>query len=372
MSCFRSAMRFCIGAVLALLFVAMVPSATAAFKYLREGMPAPSIEGTDLITAETVKTDKWLPDNMVIVVFWATWSQRSIEELQDLKAIALKYQTVPLKILAVNVDGQKLTSPQKKQIMEIIDDLDLPFPAIIDEDLESFYKFGVIAVPSTAIIDSTGTLRYGPAGYSLTTRDLIVDSIEVLAGLKEPTKDSVVIDGYRPIARAGRYYNMALNQINRRQYKNALTNLDKAEGIDSGFAGPHILRGELFLAMDSIDAACISFARAVSLDSGSVVAVTGLGSAYLEKGLLDSAYTHLEAALKMDNTYTPAALNFGLCLAEMGRLPEALDSVLKARDLNMGNPTIHYYLGRLYLQQGDTTRTVEAFRKALELLFPAP
>ena len=74
----------------------------------------------------------------------------------------------------------------------------------------------------------------------------------------------------------------------------------------------------------------------------------------------------------MDDTYTPAALNFGLCLAEMGRIPEALDSVLKARDLNMGDPTIYYYLGRLYLQQGDTAQTVEAYRKALELLFPAP
>lgn len=372
MSRFRRAIRFCVGTVMTLVCLAMVPTATAAFKYLREGMPAPVVKGSDLVTEQTVSTAKWLPDNMVIVVFWATWSKRSIEELEDLKAIVLQYDSVPLKILAVNVDGQKLSPPQKRQIKEVIEELDLPFPTIIDEDLESFYKFGVIAVPSTAIIDGAGTLRYGPAGYSLTTHDLLVDSIEILTGLREPSIDSVVEEGYQPIARASRYYNMALNQANRRQYKRALTNLDKAEEIDSGFAGPHILRGELFLTMDSLDAACVSFARAASLDSGSVVAVTGLGSAYLKKGQLDSAYVHLEAALKMDDTYTPAALNLGLCLAEMGRLPEALDSLLKARDLNMGDPMIHYYLGRLYLQQGDTAQTVEAYHKALELLFPAP
>ncbi len=58
-------------------------------------------------------------------------------------------------------------------------------------------------------------------------------------------------------------------------------------------------------------------------------------------------------------------------MAEMGRMAEAIDSVLKARELNMGDPSIHYYLGLLYTKTGDQAAATEAFRSALQIMYPA-
>lgn len=359
--------------LLCAVFLLMIfsPSATGAFKYLREGMTAPKIVGTDLATSALISSEAWVGSNVVVVVFWATWSERSLEELRDLSAFAADHPDMAMKIVAVNVEGQTLSAPKRSSIIQVATELQLPFPVIIDEDLALFYEFGVIAVPSTAIIDTTGILRYGPSGYSLTTHDRIIDSVKVLLGLAEPGAEIALVEGYRPNAKSSRYCNMALNQINRRQHKRALKNLDQAVAADSGFAQPHILRGEVYLTLDSLALATESFAQAVKLDSGSVAALTGLGIAYLRAGQLDSAHPMFAGALLIDDTYTPAALNLGLCLAGQGLLDAALDSVQKAHFLNQRDPLILYYLGQLQLKAGDTGLAAASYETALELLFPA-
>jgi len=186
--------------------VLSVPTATAAFRYLHEGMKIPPLEGKDIITNQDITSEAYLKDNnMLIIVFWATWSKRSLDELKALKEIALQYSGKSMKIIAVNVDDTIITATRKNRILQIIKDLELPFPAIIDNNLELFYKFGVIAVPSTAITDPTGIIRYGPAGYSLSTKDFIVDSIEVLLGLKDTAELAVAKKGYVPNNKALRY-----------------------------------------------------------------------------------------------------------------------------------------------------------------------
>jgi tetratricopeptide (TPR) repeat protein len=349
----------------------LAPPSTGAFKYLREGMTTPGVVGTDLVTNEPVRTDQWLGDNMVVVIFWASWSERSIKQLKDVASFINDHPDLNCKVVAVNVDAETLSPAEKSALIENVKSMNLPYPVVQDEGLEIFYKYGAIAVPSTAIIDTTGTLRYAPSGYSLTTRDRIEDSINVLLGLLAPAEDVLADQGYRPTNQASRYCGMAVNQIGRKQYRRALKNLDLAEKADSGFAQPHILRGEVFLAMDSVLSAVESFTRAVALDSGSVVAWTGLGVSHLRSKHCDSAWPELTNARQLDENYTPAMFSLGLCLAERGDLAAAIDSLNWARDLNERDPLTHYYLGKVHLKAGNTAEAVNAYKTSLEILFPA-
>lgn len=154
----------------------LVPEASAAFKYLHEGMQAPHIMGQDLMAGTEISTEKMNEGRVVVVVFWATWSERSIEQLQSLRDMAISYAGKPVQFVAVNVDAVEISAAIEEQIKGIVSKMQLPFPVIIDRGLKHFDEYGVIAVPSTAVLDTAGILRYGPAGYSLTTRDLIVDS----------------------------------------------------------------------------------------------------------------------------------------------------------------------------------------------------
>lgn len=370
MICRRWSQIVCRTALAVLMLILVSPSAIAAFKYLREGMTAPRVTGTDLISGDQVSTESWLKENVVIVVFWSTWSSRSIDELRDMKAFAEEHPDLALRIVGVNVDGENLLAPERTRVVDITTELELPFPVILDAGLELFNEFGVIAVPSTAVLDSTGALRYAPSGYSLTTRDRIVDSVELLLGLKEPSEAMAIAEGYRPTKQAGRYCGMAVNQINRRQYKRALKNLDLARQADTGFSQPYVLRGEIFLALDSTTQAIEAFGRAADLDSGSVAAWTGGGIAWLRAGETDSALARLSHALKLDDTYTPACLNLGICLAAQGNMAEALDSLTKALELNPRDPLVHYYIGQLHLKDANHGLATEAYRSALEILFP--
>lgn len=350
--------------------VLLVPSATAAFKYLHEGMKIPEVSGVNIYDNAKISSSKYLNDNnMLIVVFWTTWSKRSIEELEALKEIAIENSELNLKIIAINVEGQNISPASRTLVMKKVEELKLPFPVILDESLEIFYSFGVIAVPSTAIVDTSGIMRYGPAGYSLTTRDLIEDSIKVLLGMKAaPT--IVAKKGYQPKNKSRRYYNLSLNMAHKRLYERTLANIDLSIEADPEFPAPHSLQGEVYLKMDSINLAIESYSKAVALDSEFVAANAGLGRAFLKANQLDSALYHLQKTLELDDAYTPAFLDMGLCLSLMDRDNEALDSLKIAQELNLRNPFTYYYMSQVYLKLNDTNSALEEMKTALELFYP--
>lgn len=347
------------------------PTATAAFRYLQEGMMAPQVSGEDLRSGDQVTAEPQ-PGELILITFWATWSQRSLDLLADLKTIVEQYPDHPLRIIAVNVEDEKITSSVRERIEQVLAELELPYPVIIDEGLSIFYEFGVIAVPSTAILDSTGILRFAPSGYSYTVRDRIVDSIEILLGIREPSEETFLITGYQPTNKASRYYRLAVQMTGRGMYERALANLVPAIAADSNFSAPHNLRGQLLLELDSMTAAAEEFALAVKLDSNSVAAWAGWGRALLREEQFDVAFKKLARALALESYYTPALLDLSFCLAEQGQKQEALDSLIAARELNPRDPAVHYYLGQVYQDSGQKAEAVRSYLAGLEIVFPAP
>jgi predicted negative regulator of RcsB-dependent stress response/thiol-disulfide isomerase/thioredoxin len=362
--------RWPVATILLTIGLLLCHSVSAAFKYIEEGMDVPEISGTDIISGNSVSSTALYRDNLVIVVFWATWSPRSLTQLEDLKAVQEEYADHPIRIIAVNVDAPTLTADDRQRVLSQVEQLGLSFPVIVDDGLSIFYDFGVIAVPSTAVIDTSGILRYGPASYSLSTRDRIVDSIRVFLGLAEPEKGAEFAVRYRPDPRAGRFFGLARKLAAKGSYERALAILDSAQAADSGFASVHTLRGEVLLNLGRQDSATSEYARAVQLDSLSTQAWTGWGHSLLQKDLLSEAREKLEVALALDDTYTPAFLNLGLCLAKQGETAAAIDSLELAKELNPSDPYVHYFLGRVERLAGNQQSAAEAYLTALDLLFP--
>lgn len=348
-----------------------VTSVTAAFKYLHEGMVVPEIAGNDLLTNEKISSLAYINDNnLTVVVFWATWSKRSIQELEDLAVLYEQMKDQPVKFIAINVEGENQPSFVKDRVLAKTKELNLPFPVIYDNSYDIFYSFGVIAVPSTAIIDSTGIIRFSPAGYSLTTRDYIEDSIKVLLGLKQPEVEQFVKKGYQPNNKSSRYYYLAVNLTRQGMYEQALQNINLSIEADTNFPSPYSLQGEIYFLTHRYDESVTSYQKALEKDSTIVVANAGLGSAYLKLNQLDSAMIYFQKALTLDDSFTPAFLDMGLTLAFMGKTAEALDSLKAAQELNARNPIPYYYMGQVYLEMKDSSSATNSFKTALELLFP--
>ena len=327
--------------VMVFLSAMVLGTASAAFKYIQEGMTPPEFKGKDLLTGKVVE---WRPGSgdegseVVLIVFWATWSPRSMDLLRDMKEMSEQYRDHEFRVIAVNVDGQKPSPIKMKEISRKSVELDLPFPIVVDEGLKIFYAYGVIAVPSIALVDGSGQLRYGPSGYSYTIRDRIVDSTEVLLGLREAGSIASLAPVYRPTSKASRYYHLGRKLASQRLYERALGNLDKAVEEDTGFSSPFNLKGQIQLTMGHWDEAERNFARAVELDSTSVAAMAGWGRSLLRLDRVDEAAAKLSDALDIDDTYVPALVDLAECRTREGNLDEAWSLYEAARDLNPRDP----------------------------------
>lgn len=357
-------------AIVVLLLLTVIP-ATAAFRHLTEGMEVPDFEGEAINTGQKIKFSEMIKDNMVIVVFWSTWSPRSLTELSDLKDILTKYKDHPIRVIAINVDAPKLTAAGRASVDKVVTDLELPFDVLIDDGLKIFYSYGVIAVPSTAVVDTNGVLRYGPSGYSLATRDIVVDSIEMFLGLSEPDTVMTFFARYRPTRRATRYYNMAVNLKGLGLYERALAILDSAEVSDSNFAAVRSLRGEVLLRLDQPAEAALEFEAGVGLDSMAVPTWAGWGRALMRSGEIERAKKKLIKSLELEDTYTPALMDLGLCWAETDSVDHAIKFLESAVELNRMDMRINHVLGRLYHQAGRQSDAIKSYLTALSVRYPA-
>jgi Tfp pilus assembly protein PilF/peroxiredoxin len=355
---------------LALTAILIAQPAAASFKYLHKGMTLPEMKGKDLITGDKVTCGDGDEHESAVVVmaFWATWSPRSLEVLSDLKVLQSKFGADKVHVIAINVEGNRVDSDANDRIVARVKELDLPYPVIRDKDLEIYDTVGVIAVPSVAVLDSRHVLRCGPSGYSGAIADLIEDAVAQALGLGGKQEAGDEVSGYRPNARANRYYNMAVQLVNQRRFKRALSNLDRAVAADSNFSPPHLLMGQIHLATGDLPASRDSYARAAGLDATAAGAWAGWGRALLRMDKSAEAVAKLEAALAREESYTPALLDLAAVRAIDGNRTGARDLLDQVLALNPRNPEVLLRLGKFHRQSGNSAAAVEAYRAALEQL----
>lgn len=101
----------------------------------------------------------------VYVKFWATWCPsclEGLEELGELPAIAGE-DIVVLTVVAPGYSGEKSSS----KFIEWYEGQNLEFTVLLDEGGNTFYEYGIRAVPSSFFIDTKGNLietRLGHVG----------------------------------------------------------------------------------------------------------------------------------------------------------------------------------------------------------------
>jgi tetratricopeptide (TPR) repeat protein len=261
----------------------------------------------------------------------------------------------------------------EERVKRILVELDLPFPVIMDKNLDIFYEYGVVAVPSVAILDADKVIRAAPSGYSYTIRDRLTESVESVLGLISEEDVTVAVKpAYQPKLKASRYYNLAVQLTNQRLFEAALAKIDLATEADPRFSAPLNLRGQIRLQLGEPGPALDDLKRAVELDSSSVSARTGLGRALMETGDTTAALEQIEIALAMDPAYTLALQDKGICLAAMQKTDDAVAALKEAIELYPQDPQLFYSIGRIYRESGSTSNAVESYQKALQMLFPRP
>jgi peroxiredoxin len=202
----------------------------------------------------------------IVVLFWARWSERSIDELRRLDAAARTLAAHGMAIAAVNVDRQSLDNDETLQLRSHVDQLAVRVPVLVDRGLKLFHAYGVVTIPSTAIIDGNGRLAYFLFGYSHEQREELFDAINRLAGITRPPL-------VKPLAVAPaalRRLQLGRLQLAQGHAASARSSFETAIKADETFPDPIVELAAL--ALDSGDAAAARelLDRAAALQAGHV------------------------------------------------------------------------------------------------------
>ncbi|HMF94756.1 MAG TPA: redoxin domain-containing protein [Vicinamibacterales bacterium] len=315
-----------------LLVAALAPRLAIADERPAIGGPAPLLALHDLNGGPRPLADVKGRRGLVIL-FWAGWSDRSIEELKRLDAASADLAARGVTVAAVNVDRFALDEADATKLRGQIDGLHLRIPVLVDRGLELFHAYGVVTVPSTAVVDGRGTLSYFLYGYSHEQRESLFDAIDAVAGI------------VRPRAVAPRPAVAAPAAVRRLQL------------------------GRLQLQQGHADAARSSFELAAKADPTFADPLVELAALALDGGDLSAARDLLDRAAALDQQNGAMRRERArLAVADAADVPSAADPRTAFADLRAhDDAVVAGYIGFLHWAAGDVAQAEHAFQQAKDI-----
>lgn len=240
-------------ALAALIFLSLF-SPVLALRDIEPGQPPPPFTLADG-SGRTLSLAHF-SDSPGAIIFWSTWSPRSVEILEDFRTYHEEYAPRGLKVVAINVDGENLSTQRKADIRRYVEGMNLPFPVLLDENLEAFVAYGVMAHPSSVLLGRDGRVAYTLGGYPLTLREELREHLLKVLGLAvEPEVPEVPSVGYVPGGGALQYYNLGKSLVAKNQPERARKAFRTALERDPSFLDPAVMIARLALLDGDVEEA---------------------------------------------------------------------------------------------------------------------
>lgn len=376
--------------ILIIMLPMILPALARALDGLQVGMRAPGFTLPDL-KGRTVGLKNFPDAKAIVVVFWASWSEYSPELLERLEQLHRASKDGSLAVVGVNVENQRMGAEEIAAAKQVIRQHGLTFPTLLDRGLKTFRAYGVMAVPSTVLLDTKHTLRAVLAAYPLAGREEFFDEVEALATGRTP-KARKVRRGPAPVPRAVRYYNLGRALIGRGMTDEAESHLKKAMEVDPRFLFPPLLlartyreraateeiiefRGEQYVTATyqaEWKTLLIEGERllriCIALDPKQPIALLELGQIRLALGDGAGARRHITAALKADPSLPLARAILGALELKVGKTTTAEKAFAEARRLNPLDFRIELIVAEAYEAKGMLPQAIASYKRAYQLL----
>jgi predicted Zn-dependent protease len=270
--------------------------------------------------------------------------------------------------------------------------LGLSFPVLIDDGLKVFREYGVVAVPSTVVIDKEGIIRGEMAAYPLAAREELFDLIEAMAEKRDIAKKEEK-KGYQPLPRAVRYYNLARAMAGRGMLDAVDETLKRAISTDPNFTLPLLLLARLYReradteeAIEYQGSATVTATfrsekerylkeasalteKALKLAPQNPRVLTEAALILLAQGKKAPARERLSEALKTESAHTPARFFLAALLVSEGKIKEGELEFQRALQLNPLDYQGYFAMARAYEERGMSQKAIEAYKKVYEILY---
>lgn len=354
--------------IAALAGVLILPTAGATLQGLQVGVEAPDFT-LHSFSGEIHDFKSLHGEKLTIILFWATWSRNSEAALNRMKSLYDKYRSQGLNVVAINTDGQEGSSATRTTINDTAQRLKLDYPLLVDDRLQTFHDYGVIAVPTTVVLSPDRTIRYEMSGFPLTGVEEMSDFISATIEGRSEAAQIAQKSGYQPDAKALHYFNMGRKTLkSRRMAQTAEMWFNKAIAADAGFIQPRLSLGRFYLARQESTKAAEQFSEVLKQAPENVVALCESAMLLADDGKKQEAEELFSRSMQHDEFYTPCYYYLGYLKGREGNLDEAMLLFNQALQINRTSYDIYYYMGKMYEDRQDFEQAADSYRKSLETM----
>ncbi len=365
-------------------------SSSYALIGIKEGDSPASFTLNDL-NGSPVNVGSHFGTKPVILVFWElamskSFLDYSMDELKFLNDFYGKYHdTSGLEIFAIYTPEEEGDVPQSEidRVSNLIKVNKIKFPVLIDSGFELFREYGVIALPSTIMIDGSGKIQFIYPSFPLAAQKLFVDRIMVLIGLAEATGEKEAGKKKGPDSQSVILYNYALHMYKKGLMEQALSPLNKSIEMDPEFPWTHNLMGIILWKSGNFEGALAEFRQAITIDQKNVPAHFNYGILLFESENYEEAEKHFRTVISFDTAMAEAHYVLGLLSIRTNRENEAIHELGTALELfekrkasevyELSVPSAFhristiYTLSVLYRKKGETEKALGLLQKAAEI-----
>jgi tetratricopeptide (TPR) repeat protein len=313
--------------------------ASAAAEPLRDLAPGDKLPDYRLTTMTGNTVDSTHSNGKAVVMIYIVARQPGSQQAAtDANLVFQNFNDLPIELLFVTANTN-----QQSYFEQFWKDNEIHAPLAYDSGRKLYAQLGLIAFPSTVIVDKDGKLTHSLSTYS-------TNYPHVLEGYIRHTLGQIDDDGLeehlksRPSPKttakdlAMRHRATARHMLEKGFSETAESELLKAKGIDP----------------DNID---------VRLD---------LADLFLKSGRIGEADSYVNETLEMDADHRRAKLMKGIVLYRQNRLDESRSVLTDTLILNPDPARTHYYLGLVYEALGNKDQAIEHYRQSLERLLNEP
>ncbi len=279
----------------------------------------------------------------IVLVFWElplkdTFLDYSLDELNYLTDIYKKYHKKNgLEIFAIYTPEEEkdITDAEISRVQELISVNNVEFPVLIDKAFKFFREYGVIALPTTIMINKSGTIQFIYPSFPLAGRPIVSNEIKNLIGIETRSGDKEKTLSKGDDSHANRLYRYALQMYKKGLLEQSLSPLKKLIDLDPDNMWFHNLMGIILW----------------------------------EKGNLDRSADNFRSAIKLDRNSVAVRLNYTVLLIEQGNYKEANEILLSLSQIHNEHTLMrNYLLGMLYKRTDMIDKAIHELEAAYAVL----
>ena len=315
------------------------------------------------LNGKTIALSEYSDKTVVVLLFWSTWSRKSKDALTRFNSFYQKYRDKGIQVIGINAESQHISDKDAEQIKNLIDELGILYPITLDNELETFHSYGVIALPTTIVI-SENKITYALPAFPLMGTEEMFDHLQTLAG--EPPPARKVRTGYIPKSDAVATANLACKMVKKKMAQLAYPLDKKAIQKDPRYLLPYIELAKLYDADTKPKEAEAILREALDLEPENMVIISELGFLLTKNDKTKEAIDLLGRAVQSES-YTPAYYYFAYALGREGQLEKSLNDFQQALNINPFEPMIYEMRADIYESNNMVKDAASDYKKILEL-----